>query len=98
MDTLKRLVDYFPTSIFTGKCLVFVSEDWRVELTEHKSHDFSRGEAQPSVIRVKIFKKDGAEFAVSHSEDFQLPQMGELASQIEKYVQFAIGRNIREIT
>jgi hypothetical protein len=97
MDTLKRLGEYFPTSIFTGKCLVFVSEDWRVELTEHKSRDFSRGDAQPSVIRVKIFKKDGAEFTVSHSEDFQLPQMGDLAAQIEKYVQFAIGRNIREI-
>jgi hypothetical protein len=97
MDTLKLLADYFPTSVFTGKCLIFVSEDWRVELTEHKSRDFSSGEMQQTVIRVKIFKKEGAEFNLSHSEDFKLPQPGVLAAQIEKYVQFAIGRNIREI-
>ena len=98
METLRLLGDYFPTSIFTGKCLVFVSEDCRVELTEHKSHDFSRGQAQPCVIRVRIFRKELGEFLQSHSEDFQLAQMGDLAAQIERYVQFAVGRNIREIT
>jgi len=34
METLKLLRDYFPMAVFTGKCLVFISEDWRVELTE----------------------------------------------------------------
>jgi hypothetical protein len=29
-------------------------------------------------------------------EDFQLPAPGELADQIEKYVQLAIGSNLRE--
>ncbi len=43
METLKLLLDYFPTAVYTGKCLVFISEDWRVELTEHKDSDFSRG-------------------------------------------------------
>ncbi|MHC4132873.1 MAG: hypothetical protein ACYSR3_12925 [Planctomycetota bacterium] len=32
METLKILQDYFPTAVFTGKCLVFISEEWRVEL------------------------------------------------------------------
>ncbi len=97
METLKLLRDYFPTAVFTGKCLVFISEDWRVELTEHKDSDFSKADAQPSVIRVRIFKKalDG-DFIPGHYEDFQLPMLSELAEQIEKYVQSAIGRNLRE--
>ena len=109
METLKLLRDYFPTAVFTGKCLVFISEDWRVELTEHKDSDFSRwaprsepdggpagqSKRQLPVIRVRIYKKalDG-EFIMGHYEDFQLPSLGELAEQIEKYVQFAIGKNI----
>jgi hypothetical protein len=97
METLKLLRDYFPMAVFTGKCLVFISEDWRVELTEHKDSDFSKTEGQPSVIRVRIFKRalDG-ELVPGHHEDFQLASLGELAEQIEKYVQLAIGANLRE--
>ena len=97
METLKLLCDYFPTAVFTGMCLVFVSEDWRVELTEHKDNDFSKADAQPSVIRVRIFKKalDG-ELVGGHYEDFQLASLNQLAEQIEKYVQMAIGANLRE--
>ena len=57
METLKLLRDYFPTAVFTGRCLVFISEDWRVELTEHKDSDFSKNAREPSIIRVRIFKK-----------------------------------------
>ena len=97
METLKQLRDYFPTAVFTGKCLVFISEDWRVELTEHKDSDFSRGADQPPVIRVRIFRKTvNGEFVPGFYEDFQLPFLGELAEQIEKYVQLAIGANLRE--
>ena len=99
METLKILRDYFPMAVFTGKCLVFVSEDWRVELTEHKDSDFSKEGTEPSVIRVRIFRKalDG-ELISGHYEDFQLPSIGELAEQIEKYVQLAVGVNLREFT
>jgi hypothetical protein len=97
METLKLLRDYFPAAVFTGKCLVFISEDWRVELTEHKDSDFSKAGTGPSVIRVRIFKKAlNGEFVPGHYEDFQLASLGELAGEIEKYVQLAIGRNIRE--
>ena len=97
METLKLLRDFFPTAVFTGKCLVFISEDWRIELTEHKDSDFSKADDQPSVIRVRIFKKAlNGEFVAGHYEDFQLQSIGELAEQIEKYVQMAIGENIRE--
>ena len=97
METLKILRDYFPMAVFTGKCLVFISEDWRGELTEHKDSDFTRSEGQPSVIRVRMFKRtlDG-ELIPGHYEDFQLASIGELAEQIEKYVQLAVGVNIRE--
>ena len=97
MDMLKILRDYFPTAVFTGKCLVFISEDWRVELTEHHDNDYTRSGTSPPIIRVKICKKtlDG-DFLDGHVEDFQLPAPGELADQIEKYVQLAIGSNLRE--
>ncbi len=84
-------------AVFTGKRLVFISEDWRVELSEHKDSDFSKSEAEPAVIRVRIFKKAlNEQFVPGHYEDFQLASLGELAEQIEKYVQLAIGTNIRE--
>jgi len=98
METLKLLRDYFPMAVFTGRCLVFVSEDFRVELTEHKDKDFSKDGPQPSIIRVRISKKalDG-ELLPGHYEDFQIASIGELAEQIEKYMQLAIGANIREL-
>ncbi len=97
METLKLLRDYFPTAVFTRKCLVFISEDWRVELTEHKDSDFSKASTEPSIIRVRVFKKAlNGEFVPGHYEDFKLASLGELAEQIEKYVQMAIGANLRE--
>jgi len=97
METLKLLRDYFPMAVFTGKCLVFISGDWRVELTEHKDNDFTKSEGPPSIIRVRIFKRtlDG-DLIPGHYEDFQLASLGELAEQIEKYVQLAVGSNLRE--
>ena len=97
METLKLLRDYFPTAVYTGKCLVFISEDWRVELTEHKDTDFSNADDQAPIIRIRIFKKAlNGEFVPGHYEDFQLASLGELAEQIEKYVQMAIGENLKE--
>ena len=97
METLKLLRDYFPMAVYTGRCLVFISEEWRVELTEHKDSDYSKEKGQPSIIRVRIFKRalDG-ELIAGHYEDFQLAALGELAEQIEKYVQMAVGVNLQE--
>jgi len=97
METIKKLREYFPTAVYTGKCLVFVSEDWRVELTEHKESDFTKAGEQPSIIRIKVFKKAiNGELIPSYHEDFQIASIGELAEQIEKYVEMAIGTNLRE--
>jgi hypothetical protein len=97
METIRLLQDYFPTAVYTGKCLVFISEDWRVELTEHKDNDFSKIKGQPSIIRVRIFKRAlNGDLIPGHYEYFQLELLGELAEQIEKYVQLAVGVNLRE--
>jgi len=97
METIQLLRDYFPTAVFTGNCLVFISEDWRVELSEHKEDDFSRKEKQASIIRVKVFKRAvNGELLPSFHEDFQIAALGVLAEQIEKYVQMAVGSNLRE--
>ena len=97
MKTLNLLREYFPTAVFTGKCLVFISEDWRVELTEHAEADFSKTENNTPIIRVRVFKKAlNGEFVPGHYEDFQIASLSELAEQVEKYVQMAIGSNIRE--
>lgn len=97
METLKALHDYFPTSVFTGRALVFISEEWRVELTEHQNSDFSKTSASSPIIRVKVFKRAlNGEFLPGHFEDFQLAPIGELAEQVERYIQGAIGKNIKE--
>ena len=52
---------------------------------------------QPPVVRVRIFKKAlNGEFVPGHYEDFQISAISELAEQIEKYIQAAVGKNIRE--
>jgi len=97
VERLNLLRDYFPTAVYTGSGLVFVSEDWKVELTEHKESDFSNTDSQPSIIRVKIHKKTlSGELIAGDFEDFQIEALGELAEQIEKYVQMAIGTNLKE--
>jgi len=97
IDVLKLLYDYFPTAVYTGRCLVFISDEHRVELTQHKNSDFSRSETALPLVRVRTFKKAlNGDFVPGHYEDFQLSSLSELATQIERYVQFAVGRNIRE--
>jgi hypothetical protein len=97
MEKLKELYDYFPTSVFTGSSLVFISEEWKVELTEHQNTDFSKTSQNCPVIRVKIFKRAlNGEFLQGHYVDFNISSTSELATQIERYIQGAVGKNIKE--
>ena len=97
MDVLKILYDYFPMAVNTGKCLVFISDSWRVELTAHKTEDYTGTSDALPLVRVRIFQKAlNGEFLPGHYEDFQLDSISELATQIERYIQFAVGTNIRE--
>lgn len=96
-EILKILMDYFPAAVNTGNTLVFISDQWRVELKEHNNPSFGQNKRNVPVIRVKVFKKAlNGEFVQGHYEDFQIETVGELASQIERYIQYAVGQNIRE--
>ncbi|MCF7957723.1 MAG: hypothetical protein K9M57_04665 [Phycisphaerae bacterium] len=93
---LEILRDYFPTAVYTGRAIVFISEETRVELTEHThgSLVLSNG---VSTIRVRLFSKEASgEFVQGHYEDFELEDISDLAGEIEKFVQFAVGKNIKE--
>lgn len=93
---LVSLRDYFPTAVYTGKALVFISEESRVELTEQQRSHLADGKAV-SIIRVRLFSKQSTgEFEPGHYEDFELADISDLAGEIEKFVQSAVGRNIRE--
>lgn len=90
-------MDYFPTAVNTGRSLVFISEDWRIELNERKNPHFGQNGRNVPIIRVRVFKKTlSGEFLPGHYEDFQIHPINELALQIERYIQYAVGRNIRE--
>ena len=94
-EVLKLLRDYFPTAVYTGTSLVFISEESRVELTQRPGSMATEGVV--SVVRVKLFSKDEmGEFVPGHFEDFCIPDISDLAGEIEKFVQFAVGKNLRE--
>ncbi len=96
-DMLKLLQDFFPTAVNTGQSLVFISENWRIELREHQIPRFGQNGHNTPVIRVKVFKKAlNGEFVHGHYEDFQIAEVSELASQIERYIQNAVGQNLQE--
>ncbi len=98
MDMLRELYEFFPTAVFTGKALVFISEENRIELTEHRRANFSSIGKEMPVLRVRIFKKAlNGEFVPGHYEDFELHSVNELAAQIERFIQFSVGKDIREI-
>ncbi len=91
---LKLLRDYFPTAIYTGRALVFISEEWRVELTERSQRS---ADGQTPVLRVRLCARGPeGEFLPGHYEDFELANLSELAAEIEKFVQAAVGKNLRE--
>ncbi len=96
-DVMKLLQDYFPTAVHTGHCLVFISENWRIELRQHQIPRFGQNGKNTPVIRVKVFKKAlNGEFLQGHYEDFQIEAVSELAAQIERYIQNAVGQNLSE--
>ncbi len=95
-ERLQLLRDYFPTAIYTGKALVFISEEHRVELTELPSRHFTG--SNPASIRVRLYiRNNNGEFTGGHYEDFEIDDIHDLAGEIEKFVQFSVGRNIKEL-
>lgn len=96
VSRLKQLRHFFPTAVFTGSKLVFISEQWKVELSEHTRGQLSQ-DNQYSVIRVRLLARDAqGDYVPGHYEDFEIDDISDMASEIERYIQFAIGSNIRE--
>ena len=95
---LESLRDYFPAIILTKdkKKLVFISEDSKVELTEHARFGFSEAQCVPT-IRVRLFAKgsDGY-YEPGHYEDFQIPNISTLAGEIDKFILCVLGKNLKE--
>ncbi len=94
---LKQLVEFFPTAVYTGQKLVFVSKDWNVEVVEYTERVYCNlGEEKPT-IRVNVYKiTDDNSRCLQHSEDFTLTDCCELAAEIEKYMQRSIHKAIKE--
>ena len=67
-----------------------------MELSEHSRGGLSETDMVP-VIRVRLFYRNTfGEFEPGHYEDFELPDIADLAAEIEKFVQSAVGKNIKE--
>lgn len=96
-NLLKQLYEYFPTAVDTGQCLVFISDQTKVELWELKNASFGIGKSNSTGVRVKTFRRAlNGDFIPSAYQDFQLSSISELAQQIERYIQFSVGQNIKE--
>jgi len=94
---LKLLRDYFPTAVFTGRALVFISEENRVELTEQAQDNFAGGTKQ-RFIRIRLGKRSPTGvYSSGHQEDFHQSELGELAAEIDKFVFSAVGKPLREL-
>lgn len=94
---LEKLVEFFPTAVYTGQKLVFVSENWNVEVIEHTEKMYCNLGSEVSTIRVNIYKTGNDMYQrLVHSGDFTLSNCRELAAQIEKYIQNAIDVTIKE--
>ena len=93
---LEQLIEYFPTAVYTGEKLVFVSENWTVEVVEHIEQVFCSLGNSYSTIRVNVYKtpSEGYRWLVN-SEDFVIKDCRKLAEQIEKYIENAIDSLIK---
>ncbi len=94
---LKKLVEFFPTAVYTGSKLVFVSEIWNVEVLEHTEKVYCNLGKDTSTIRVNIYKTTDDNYqSLMRSADFTLSNCRELAGEIEKYIQNSIDAIIKE--
>ena len=94
---LEQLIEFFPTAVYTGEKLVFVSENWNIEVLEHTEKVYCSLAESYSTIRVNVFKTPQEGFRrLVNSEDFKLKDCRQLATQIEKYIEGAINALIKE--
>ena len=94
---LEQLIEYFPTAVYTGEKLVFVSEKWNVEVVEHTEKFYCSLAESYSTIRVNVYRTPAEGYRqLINSEDFTIKNCRQLAAQIEKYIENAVGALIKE--
>ena len=94
---LEQLRERLPLpTVFTGRSLVCISQQWRVEISEQIARDFAAGKSK-SKFRVKVSEKlDDGTYQPGHEEVFAIEDMGRLAEEIDKFITHAVGFLLRE--
>lgn len=94
---LEQLRERLPLpTVFTGRSLVCISQQWRVEITEQIAQDFAAGTSK-SKFRVKVSEKlDDGTYQPGHEEVFAIEDAGRLAEEIDKFITHAVGFSLSE--
>jgi len=95
-DKLNQLRERLPLpTVFTGRSLVCISQQWRVEITEQVSKDYAIGKSRSRFwVRVSEKLEDGT-YQPGHEEVFAIEDMGRLAEEIDRFITHAVGYSPR---
>ena len=96
-ERLEQLRQRLPLpTVFTGRSLVCISQQWRVEITEQIAKDYATGKSR-SKFRVKVSEKlDDGTYQPGHEEVFAIEDMGRVAEEIDRFITHAVGYAPRE--
>ena len=98
MNILEKLYEYFPTGVYTGECLLVISDVWKVEISRYEDMDYSSLGKTKERIKVQLFKiNEKKEFIPGTYQYFSISDVSILAEQIEKYITCTVAENIKEI-
>jgi len=95
-EKLNQLRERLPLpTVFTGRSLVCISQQWRVEISEQISQDYAHRTSR-STFGVKVSEKleDGT-YQPGHEEVFAIEDMGHLAEEIDRFITHAVGYSPR---
>ncbi len=93
---LNQLRERLPLpTVFTGRSLGCISQQWRVEISEQTSKDYANSTSR-STFWVKVSEKleDGT-YQAGHEEVFAIDDMGRLAEEIDRFITHAVGYSPR---
>ncbi len=93
---LEQLRERLPLpTVFNGKSLVCISQQWRVEISEHISQHYANRTSRSS-FSVKVSEKlDDGTYQPGHDEVFAIENMGTLADEIDRFITHAVGYSPR---
>ena len=95
-ERLDKLRERLPMpTVFTGRSLVCISEQWRVEITEQVSKDYAQNTSRSSFwVRLSEKLEDGS-YQPGHEEVFAIADVGQLAEEIDRFITHAVGYSPR---